>query len=266
MYQSRNIGTENQTMSITYKFRIPTLTFSLYARDIVQIMDAIHKLNKKVQKYRDISGKKKVKFVAHKLKKSAWDCWEQLHRMRTRLRKDPIESWEKMKKHLKRQFLPPDYHEIVYQKYENCRQFGNSVSDYTKEFSRLRSYLDFNESEAYSISRYKMGLRWAICKRLSSRSFYYLYDIVAAAASEKLVEREKTLKWKPHSPQHTSTEYPVVITTQKYSSTLRNSRENTSTLSSKVSGDEREYGHNTPSKRIATDFVDVIKDEDHAVR
>ena len=233
----------------------------------MQVMDAIHKLKKKVQKYRDISDKKKVNFVAHKLKKSAWDCWEQLHRMLTRLRKDPIESWEKMKKYLKQQFLPSDYQEIVYQKYENCRQVGNSVSDYTKEFSRLRSYLDSNESEAYSISRYKMGLRWALCKRLSSRSFYYLSDIVlAAAATEKLVEREKTMKWKPHSPQHTSTEYPFVIATQKYSSTLCNSKENTSTLSSKVSGDEREYGHNTPSKRIAIDFVDVIKDEDHAVR
>ena len=33
--------------------------------------------------YRDISDKKKVKFVAHKLKKSAWDWWEQLQRMRT---------------------------------------------------------------------------------------------------------------------------------------------------------------------------------------
>ena len=112
-----------------------------------------------------------------------------------------------------------------------------------------------------------MGLRWAICKWLSSRSFYYLSDIVlAAAASEKLVEREKTMKWKPHSLQHTSTECPVGIATQKYSSSLCNSKENTSTLSSKVFGDKKEYGHNTPSKRIAIDFVDVIKDEDHAVR
>ena len=52
--------------------------------------------------YRDISDKKKVKFVAHKLKKSAWEWWEQLQRMRTRLGKDPIQNWEKMKKYLKR--------------------------------------------------------------------------------------------------------------------------------------------------------------------
>ena len=39
--------------------------------------------------YREISDKKKVKFVAHKLKKSAWDWWEHMQRMRTRLGKDP---------------------------------------------------------------------------------------------------------------------------------------------------------------------------------
>ena len=64
--------------------------------------------------YRDISDKKKVKFVAHKLKKNSWDWWEQLQRMRTRLGKDPIQNWEKMKKYLKRQFLPPDYKNLVY--------------------------------------------------------------------------------------------------------------------------------------------------------
>ena len=82
--------------------------------------------------YKDISDRKKVKTVACKLKGSAWDWWEQLQRMRTRLGKDFIHNREKMKKYLKRQFLPSNYQEIVYQKYENCKQFGNSVSDYTK--------------------------------------------------------------------------------------------------------------------------------------
>ena len=58
--------------------------------------------------------------------------------MRTRLGKDFIHNWEKMKKYLKRPFLPSDYKEIVYHKYENCKQFGNSVADYTKEFYRLQ--------------------------------------------------------------------------------------------------------------------------------
>ena len=169
--------------------------------------------------YRDISYKKKVKFVAHKLKKSAWDWWDQLQTMRTRLRKDPIESWEKMKKYLKRQFLPPHYQELLYEKYKNFKQLGNSVSEFTNEFYRLRSYLDLNEPEAYIISRYMMGLRWEIRERLSSLSFYYLSDLVSAAKGiEKQMEREKTKKGRPQTLHHTTIEdvrYPVVSATQK---------------------------------------------------
>ena len=94
---------------------------------------------------RNIPKRKQVKF---NLKGSAWAWWEQLQRMRTRLGKDPIEHWEKMKKYLKRQFLPPDYRDLMFQEFLNCKQIGNSVA----------VYLDFNESEEYSISRYKNGL------------------------------------------------------------------------------------------------------------
>ena len=59
--------------------------------------------------YENITVKKQVKFVAGKLKRSAWAWWELLQRMRTRLRKDPIQNWEMMKKYLKRQFLSHDY-------------------------------------------------------------------------------------------------------------------------------------------------------------
>ena len=215
---------------------------------------------------RNIAKKKQVKFVCRKLKGSAWAWWEQLQRMRTRLGKDPIQHWEKMKKYLKRQFLPPDYQDLVYQEYLNCKQSGNSIAVYTKRFYRLQSYLDFNESEEYCISRYKKGLCWAISESLSSRSFYCLSDLVLAAeAIEQLVEIEKTRKWKPHSLQRTSTDdvrYPVVIATQKQSSTLCNPTENALTQSYKVSGGQREYNSIIQSKRKGADFFDVIKEED----
>ena len=214
----------------------------------------------------NIPGRKHVKFVSRKLKGSAWAWWEQLQRMRTRLGKDPIQDWEKMKKYLKRQFLPPDYQDFVYQEYLNCKQSGNSIAVYTKRFYRLQSYLDFMESEEYSISRYKKGLCLAISERLSSRSFYYLSDLVLAAeAIEQQVEIEKTSKWKPHSLQQTSTDnvrYPVLIATQKQSPTLCNPTENSLTQSYKVSGGQREYNSIIQSKRNRADFFDVIKKED----
>ena len=155
---------------------------------------------------RNIAKKKQVKFVCRKLKGSAWAWWEQLQRMRTRLGKDPIQHWEKMKKYLKRQFLPPDYKDLVYQEYLNCKQSGNSIAVYTRKFYRLQSYLDFNESEEYSISRYKNGLCLAIRERLSSQSFYYLTDLVLAAThAEQLLEKERKELWKNHIQQGITT-------------------------------------------------------------
>ena len=143
---------------------------------------------------RNLPKKKQVKFVSCKLKGSAWAWWEQLQRMRIRLRKDPIQDWEKMKKYLKRQFLPPDYQDLVYQEYQNCKQLGDSIVAYTKKFYCLQSYLDFNESEEYSISRYKNGLRWSIKKKLSTESFDFLTDLVLAATDvEEVIQREQTV-------------------------------------------------------------------------
>ena len=45
-----------------------------------------------------IAEKKHVKFVESKLKGKAWDWWEQLQRMRTRLGKVLIQNWIKLKK------------------------------------------------------------------------------------------------------------------------------------------------------------------------
>ena len=97
---------------------------------------------------KDITERKKVKFVARKLRGSAWAWWDQLQRMRNRLRKDPIESWEKMKVYLKRQFLPPDYKELLYEKYENFKQLG-SVSE-LGYYPNLAPTLVFSKSSTNS--------------------------------------------------------------------------------------------------------------------
>ena len=75
-----------------------------------------------------IAEKKQVKFVESKLKGEAWTWWEQLQRMRTRLGKAPIQNWIKMKKYLKRKFLPPDYRDLMFQEFLSCKHLGNSVA------------------------------------------------------------------------------------------------------------------------------------------
>ena len=216
-------------------------------------------------KDRNIAVRNQVKIVARKLKGIALAWWEQLQRMRTRLGKYHIQNWEKMKKYLKRKFLPADYQEFVYQIYENCKQLGNSVSDFTKEFYCLQLYLDFNESEAYNISRYMMGFHWVIRKRLSTQPFYYLTDFVLAATrAEKLMEKERKELWKTHREQGITTENSTYTTVSKSeNATFRSCNPGANTPSIKASADHMGRDFSISSKAKTESDAEAIKEKDH---
>ena len=210
---------------------------------------------------RNIAKKKQFKFVESKLKGEAWAWWEQLQRMRTRLGKVPIEDWIKMKKYLKRRFLPPDYRDLMFQEFQNCKQLGNSIAVYTEEFYRLQSYIDLNESEAYSISRYKMGLRWIIKKRLSVQSFHSLADLILAAKDiEQLVEREEKSKWMPQTLQDTTKDHVGDLAVSEAQNSY--SKENALTPSFKTSDEQNGYGISIPSRKMTKNFAHGMKNED----
>ena len=115
-----------------------------------------------------------------------------------------------------------------------------------------------------------MGLRLAIRERLYSQSFYYLSDLVSAAkGKEKLMEIDKTMKVIQQALPDTNevdVRYLVASATQNYSSNLCNPKQNASTLSSKVSGGEREYGSNVPLQSMPVDFAHVIENDDYLSR
>ena len=182
--------------------------------------------------------------------------------MRTRLGKDPIQDWEKMKKYLKRQFLPPDYQDLVFQEYQNCKQLGDSIDVYTNKFYRLQSYLDFNESEEYSISKYKNGLRWSIKKKLSAEAFDFLTDLVLAATHvEQVIEREQTVLRKPQKVlDRTIQSLTCCLIVSETSSNCPNLWRNISTPSVMVFTDNDGYSGNVSSNIGMIHFSEAIKE------
>lgn len=94
---------------------------------------------------------RKVKLIAIKLKKYASLWWENLKRQREREGRRKIVTWEKMKKELKRKFLPDNYRQDIYLKFHNFKQKELSVEDYTAEFDNLMMKCDLVEAEEHTI-------------------------------------------------------------------------------------------------------------------
>ena len=67
-------------------------------------------------------------------------------------------TWEKMKKELRKKFLPEHYRQDAFLKSHNFRQKELSVEEYTTEFDHLKMRCDVSELKEQTIARYLRGL------------------------------------------------------------------------------------------------------------
>ncbi|XP_042016278.1 uncharacterized protein LOC121764299 [Salvia splendens] len=144
-----------------------------------------------------VSDSNKVKLVAIKLKKHALIWWEHTKKQRSRERKGKIQSWEKMKKLLRRKFLPAHFRQEAFIEYHGCKQGDKSVEDFTNEFDRLKKRYDVDEEEEQTIARYFGALRPEIADVVQLQQ-YWNYDDVCRLASkvEKQLTRKKAVsRW-----------------------------------------------------------------------
>ena len=64
-----------------------------------------------------------------------------------------------MRQLLKRDFLPPDYEQILFQQYQRCHHGVRSVHEYTYKFMRLAEQNDLRENEGQQAALYLEGLK-----------------------------------------------------------------------------------------------------------
>ena len=90
-----------------------------------------------VFEYFDSPEREKVKLVATKMCRNASIWWKNMKRQRERDGKKKIQTWGKMKKELKRKYLPFNYCQDIYLKIQNFKQRDLSVEEYSAKFVNL---------------------------------------------------------------------------------------------------------------------------------
>ena len=131
--------------------------------------------------YYDPSEHKKVKLVAIKMCNNASIWWENFKRQRERVGKKNIQTWEKIKKELKRKYLSFNYRKDIYLKIHNFKQQDFSVEEYLAKFVNWIIKGDLQEAEEICIAHYIVGLRNDIARVIFLKPYHSLQDVMKLA-------------------------------------------------------------------------------------
>ncbi|XP_021737357.1 uncharacterized protein LOC110703884 [Chenopodium quinoa] len=131
--------------------------------------------------FKDIPDERKVKSVTIKFKKHASIWWENLRRQREREGRSTICTWDKMKRELKRKFLPSHYRQDMFLKFHHLEQGNKSVAEYVAEFEDLSMKCDNSEPEEQTIARFLTSLDPKISKVVQLQQYWSFNDVTKLA-------------------------------------------------------------------------------------
>ena len=109
----------------------------------------------------------KVKFACTKLKGHAMIWWDHVQKHRTKKGKDKIKTGKKVEKRLRENFLPLDYAQTLFCRFQNLKQNLSTVEELMNEFYQLSIQVDHQETDEQLAARYVNCLKFSIQDELS---------------------------------------------------------------------------------------------------
>ncbi|XP_057538377.1 uncharacterized protein LOC130815879 [Amaranthus tricolor] len=124
-----------------------------------------------------------------KLIKSAAVWLEGIQKQRLREERNRINTWGKLRKHMRRRYVPKSYKQQQYVQLNAMKQGNRSVQEFMNEWERLYVLCDIHDPEDMRVSRFVAGLREEIRDNMMITP-----DLTLHAASLHAIEVEKYLK------------------------------------------------------------------------
>ena len=108
------------------------------------------------------SENKKVKLAVIRFSNYATVWWDQLVFNMRRNRELAVETWEEMKRVMRKRFVSTHYYRELYNKLQNLRQGNRSVKEYYKEMEVAMARANIEENREATMARFLVGLNQEI--------------------------------------------------------------------------------------------------------
>ena len=136
--------------------------------------------------FRETPLDQQYKITKVKLIKSAVVWLEGTQKQRLREERSRINSWGKLKKHMRRRYVSTSYKQQQYVQLNSLKQGNRSVQEYMNEWERLYVLCDLHDPEEMRVGRFIAGLREDIKNQMMITP-----DLTVHSASLHAIEVEK---------------------------------------------------------------------------
>ena len=124
---------------------------------------------------------KKVKLVVIELSYYAIMWWDQLVLNKRWNREPSVETWEEMKRVMRKRFVSTYYYRELYNKLQNLRQGNRGVEEYYKEMEVAMARANIEEDREATMARFLAGLNREIQNLVELQHYVELEDMVHMA-------------------------------------------------------------------------------------
>ncbi|XP_022575815.1 uncharacterized protein LOC111215881 [Brassica napus] len=153
---------EHRSWDSCFRLDLPEFNGSLKPDELLDWISSVEEL----LTFKQVPDVMRVPLVATRFKGRASAWWQQVKEQRGRAGKERVNSWDKLKRLLRKAFLPYNYTRTMYNQLQNLRQGSKTVDEYASEFFTLLARNTLLETQDQLVSRFIGGLRLQIQNHL----------------------------------------------------------------------------------------------------
>ncbi|KAG7552856.1 Reverse transcriptase domain [Arabidopsis thaliana x Arabidopsis arenosa] len=193
--------TDNRRWDSGFKFDLPDFHGNLQPEELLDWISSVEE----IMAFKQVPDDMCVPLLASRFKGRASAWWQQVKEQRTRAGKSRIVTWEKLKRQLRKAFLPYNYSRTLYTRLQNLRQGTKTVDEYASEFLSLIVRNSLTETEEQTVSRFIGGLKQQIQNSLLQFDPTSVSEAHQRAVLIEHGSRSQSTPWNPSRARFGST-------------------------------------------------------------